>query len=413
MTSRQVAFGLLKKVQLKGAYSNIALDTVLKNSTLSSRDKAFCTAIFYGVLERKITLNEIIAKLTNSKKLDTDVAIALQMGLYQIIFMNSVPDSAAVNESVMLLKSKSQKGFVNGVLRAYLRGGENIFDALPINIKYSCPKWLYEKWVNDYGSARAEEIMKSSIGSAPTVCRVNTVKISADELIERLAQENINAVKTDTDNALILSNASVSESKAYVSGWFHIEDISAQNACFVLAPEDNETVFDLCAAPGGKTFTMAELMNNKGRILAFDLHEKRAGLIEKGAKRLGLDIITAKTGNAAVYNKDLGKADRVLCDVPCSGLGIIRRKPEIKYKDSAEFDRLPEIQLNILSNGSKYVKAGGVLVYSTCTLSKAENEDVVEKFLRAHPDFLLTYSETTFPSNLRDGFYIAKFERTK
>lgn len=413
ITARKSVFDLLNRVISGGAYSNIALDTALKKSGLGVRDKAFATALFYGVLERRITLDEIINKLTKGKNLDSNVKTALLMGLYQIIYMDSVPSSAAVNESVNLVKNKGARGLVNAVLREYLRNGDKILKDAPSFLIYSCPEWLFDKWALEYGEEKAILIAEQSVGVAPTVCRVNTTKVTEDELINILADEGITATKSDTINALVLSNASISESKAYTDGLFHIEDISAQNACFTLCPEPFDTVFDLCAAPGGKTFTMAQMMDNKGKILAFDLHEKRAGLIKSGADRLGLTIIEASAGNATVFNEEIGLADKVLCDVPCSGLGIIRRKPEIKYKKSDEFLRLPQIQFNILTNASKYVKAGGVLVYSTCTLSKAENEEVVERFLESNSDFTLTFMETTFPQKLRDGFFTAKLERTK
>ena len=412
ITSRKAVFDLLLRVIKGGAYSNIALDSALNKSKLQGKDKAFSTALFYGVLERRITLEYLISKLTSGKKIDDDVKVALMMGLYQIIYMNSVPDSAAVNESVNLIKNKGAKGFVNGVLRQYLRNGDMLKDAENW-LKYSCPRWLYDKWVKEYGEDATKQIAENSLGGTPTVCRVNTVKTTEDELIEILKSEGVTATKSGVKDALVLENIAVGESGAYKNGLFHIEDISAQNACFVLEPQENETIFDLCAAPGGKTFTIAELMNNKGKILAFDLHEKRAGLIKSGADRLGLTIIDAKAGNATVFNEEIGMADRVLCDVPCSGLGIIRRKPEIKYKNEADFERLPQIQFDILTNGARYVKDKGTLVYSTCTLSKAENEEVVERFLRENSDFTLTFMETTFPEALRDGFFTAKLERTK
>lgn len=411
MTIRKEVFNLLLRVYSSGAYSNIALDTMLKKGDYSKQDKAFGSALFYGVLERKISLDEIIKRITKGKKLDSEVKTALQMGLYQIIYMNSVPEFSAVNESVSLLKNRGQRGFVNGVLREYLRSGKDLLKNAPKWVQYSCPEWLYNKWCGDYGEENAEHIASGMLGAAPIVCRVNTTKTTEEELIKILESESVKVKKTDTENALILENISVSESEAYKNGLFHIEDISAQGACFILSPKSGETIFDLCAAPGGKSFTIAEMMGNRGKVLSFDLHEKRVGLIKSGAERLGLDIIKANVGNATEFNDKIGLADKVLCDVPCSGLGIIRRKPEIKYKNSEDFIRLPEIQLSILSNGARYVKDGGVLVYSTCTLSKAENEDVIDKFLGSHSDFTLTFSETTFPSHLRDGFYTAKLER--
>ena len=412
MNARQIVFKLLLKVQKNGAYSNLILDNALKASALSEQDKAFSTALFYGTLERQISLDTIITSLTRNKDLDDYVLVALRMGLYQIDYMNSVPDSAAVNESVELVRDVGAKGFVNAVLREYLRNGADILDKSPKWAKYSCPEWLYDKWAWEYGDDTAEQIAKNTIGAAPVVCRMNNTKISEEDFLTTLANEGVIARAVDNvENAFILEKASVSELDAYKNGLFHIEDISAQRVCIALEPKENETVFDLCAAPGGKTFTMAEMMNNKGRILAFDLHENRVRLIKSGAERLGLDIIEASVGNATVFNAEIGLADKVLCDVPCSGLGIIRRKPEIKYKKEEEFTRLPEIQFNILSNGAKYVKVGGTLVYSTCTLSKAENENVIDRFLDENRNFVTRYIKNIFPNEMRDGFFIAKLER--
>ena len=208
---------------------------------------------------------------------------------------------------------------------------------------------------------------------------------------------------------------------AYKNGLFHVQDTASQICVKALGAKENETVFDLCSAPGGKSFTTAQHMNNKGKILSFDLYEHRVKLINDGAKRLGIDIIEAKTGDAAVFDEMLGCADRVLCDVPCSGFGIIRRKPEIKYKDERSFDELPDIQYKIFANASRYVKSGGRIIYSTCTLNKKENEDVCERFLREHKEFravsvLEEFGESSFVTlmphkNNSDGFFIASFEK--
>lgn len=411
MNARRIVFKLLLKVQKNGAYSNIILDNALKNSDLSEQDKAFSTALFYGTLERQILLDDKIAHFTRHKDLDDEVKVALRMGLYQIDYMNSVPDSAAVNESVELVREVGAKGFVNAVLREYLRSGKDTERNTSKWVKYSCPEWLFTKWAWEYSEGAAEEIAKNSIGAAPVVCRMNNIKTNEEDFITALSNEGVIAKKAELPFSYVLENASVSELEAYKNGLFHIEDISAQEACIALSPQENETIFDLCAAPGGKTFTIAEMMNNKGKILAFDLHENRVNLIRQGAQRLGLDIIKAEVGNATIFNEEIGLADRVLCDVPCSGLGIIRRKPEIKYKKQEDFVRLPEIQFNILSNGAKYVKVGGTLVYSTCTLSKAENEDVIDRFLDENKNFVVKQMRNIFPNKNQDGFFIAKLER--
>ena len=422
MTARQTALLLLQKTEKDRAYSNLALDAALKKSSLSGADKAFCSALFYGVLERSITLNAVISRLSSKpvEDLDFDILCILRMGIYQLAFMDSVPESAAVNESVKLVKKQSAKGFVNAILRAFTRQ-RGIVETLSVPQKYSCPEWLYEKWSREYGRARAESIMECSVGAPPVFCRVNTLKITEDELIRRFESEGVRAEKTDLGNCLRLGRLAVEELPSYAEGMFHIQDKSAQLCAFALGARENDTVFDLCAAPGGKSFTVCQLMNGRGRVYSFDIHKNRVSLISGGAARLGLDSVIAQTGDASAFNKALPEADKVLCDVPCSGLGIIRRKPEIKYKNASDFERLPEIQFKILSNGSKYVKPGGSLLYSTCTLSRAENEEVSARFLESHREFETeklpfcdSFETTIFPGQTDgDGFYMAKFRRTK
>ena len=285
-----------------------------------------------------------------------------------------------------------------------------------------------EKWIQEYDVERTVKALKASVGKPPVYARVNTIKTSADKLLERLAREKIPAGKYQglEDCIVLEKTGDIEKSKAFREGLFHVQDISSQLCCLTLRPVVNETVIDMCAAPGGKSFTMAELMGNNGKLYSLDLHDMRVGLIEDGAARLGIRIINAKQGDATRYNTELPQADRVLCDVPCSGLGVIRRKPEIKYKDPAEFEELPNIQRRILETASKYVKVGGTLVYSTCTLSRAENDDVVEAFAAVHPEFSPivqhvpyagaenSYKRSYFPDeNGGDGFFTASFRRIK
>lgn len=422
MTARQTALSLLQKTEKSSAYSNIALDCALEKSKLSHKDRAFCSALFYGTLERAVTLDAIIEKLSSKpvKCLDTDILLILRMGIYQLAFMDNIPQSAAVNESVRLVKKQSARGFVNAVLRAFTRQS-GLIDELPVWQRFSCPKWLFDKWVDEYGEETATGIIKSSVGAPPVFCRVNTLKTTEDELIAELAKEGAAAKKTDLKNCLSAEGLSAAKSDAYKAGLFYIQDKSAQLCAVALSAGEGDTVFDLCAAPGGKSFTVCSEINNKGKIYSFDIHKNRVRLIESGAKRLGMSCIAAAEGDASAFDEALPQADKVLCDVPCSGLGIIRRKPEIKYKNKNDFERLPEIQFKILSNGSKYVKIGGSILYSTCTLSKAENEEVAERFLKEHPNFegeslpfCDSFQISIFPDkNTGDGFYMAKFRRVK
>lgn len=433
INTRAVVLKLLRKIEKDKSYSNIILDKTLKETDCSLQEKKFISALFYGVVERTVTLDAVINKYSKikTKKLDTDVLIILRMGIYQLLYMDSVPESAAVNESVKLAKkckNPSFSGFVNGILRSFLRNEK----ALPefknqnesLSVKYSCPVWLVDKWLNEYGESITVSMLESSLGKAPVTIRVNTVKTSADEITEILKSDGFKVEKTFLENCLKISGGvAIEKSRAYKLGLFHVQDISSQLCSTALGAQPGETIIDICAAPGGKTFTVAEIMNNKGKILSFDLHDSRVKLIADGAKRLGLGMVEAQQNDALRFNDGIPLADKILCDVPCSGLGVIRRKPEIKYKNSEDFKALPEIQYKILETASRYLKKGGVLVYSTCTLSRAENEEIVEKFLKEHKDFegvpvLEEYEQLSrycgsiiteyFDS---DGFFIAKLKR--
>lgn len=433
VNSRAIALKLLKKIHLDKSYSNILLDKVLNETDCSLQDKKFISALFYGVIERMITLDAVINKLSKIKtnKLDVDVLIILRMGIYQLLYMDSVPDSAAVNESVKLAKkckNPSLSGYVNGVLRSFIRSekvlpeGNNETEKL--SIEYSCPQWLIKKWNSEYGREITLSMLKTSLGKAPVTIRLNTLKMQAGEIITLLENDGFVVCDTLIDNCYKISGGlSIENSQAYKLGLFYVQDISSQLCSLSLGACEDETVIDVCAAPGGKTFTTAIKMNNKGKVYSLDLHDNRVKLIKDGAKRLGLDNVITMTNNAKVFNEELPMADRVLCDVPCSGLGVIRRKPEIKYKNPEDFKRLSEIQYEILKTSSKYLKSGGILVYSTCTLSKAENEDIVNRFLKENCEFigvavnpdikeLSDFCATIIPEYFdSDGFFIAKFKR--
>ncbi len=430
-TARGTAFRLLVDFEKKHSYSNIALDGALKRAGLDERDGRFCTALFYGTLERLYTLDAVIADNLDkpADKLSAEIRTVLRMGFYQLLYMDSVPDNAAVSECVGLAKrdkNPSSAGFVNAVLRSFIRKGKRLpkpHDRLhQLALEYSCPVWLVEKWSREYGETACESILKASLGKASEYIRLNTVKAEASDIIEMLERQDAEVKDLGGGSVLISGTGAVESLEAYKNGLFHVQDLSCQLCCKALDPKPGETVLDLCAAPGGKTFTIAELMNDDGKVMAFDLHENRVRLIKNGAERLGLKSVTAEVNNAKEFNSSLPMADKVLCDVPCSGLGVIRRKPEIKYKSPEELERLPEIQLEILRTSSGYVKTGGTLVYSTCSLSKAENEEVAEAFLAENTDFAPASlgaafgdrandsSITIFPDMYdSDGFFIAKF----
>ena len=416
MSARYAAYKLIEKVET-GGYSNIALGGMFsKSDSLSDRDKAFAARLFYGVTERKLTLEHIIGAYVSKplQKLDRQVRITLMMGVYQIMYMDNVPDSAAVNESVSLVKKlgkASASGMVNAVLRSIIRDGKKIppvkgdkYDKMAV--ESSCPAELIRRICKGYGEENTVSLLEASLLPSVTVLRTNVLKTSSEELIASLKSRGISAQASEfEENAVICDDLrDVERDPDFIAGNYHVQDYSSQLCCKAVSPRKGETVIDICAAPGGKTFTMAEMMGDEGRIFACELHEKRTGLIVKGAERLGISCIEAVTNDARVYNEKLPVADRVLCDVPCSGYGVIRGKPEIRYKPLSEAQRLPEIQLDILRTACRYVKDGGLLVYSTCTVNIEENECVIEKFLAENSDF---HGEE-FPKDMGD-FFRGKF----
>ena len=416
MDDRFLAYKVLSKIERDKAYSNIAVDAVLNQNEVSSAP--FVCALVYGVIERKITLDYFLSKLLTQpiKKLNPQVLTILRMGVYQIKYMDKVPVSAAVNESVKLSK-KVKCGFASGLINSVLRKIASTEIELPntdnkiynMSIAYSCPENLVTHFVNDYGYIKAEEILKASVGAVPVFLRVNTLKTTSNDLIDMLANEGIIAKSLGNGTSLeVVDGGAVFKTELYKKGYFHAQDLASQDCILNFAPKKNDVVFDMCAAPGGKSFTMAQMMENQGEIYSFDLYDHKIKLINDGAKRLGINIINAQIGDASVYNPDLPKADKILCDVPCAGLGVIRRKPEIKYKDFTFVDKLCELQYNILENSALYLKEKGVIMYSTCSLSNKENVEICRRFLEEHKDFKNGGMVTSFPHEKgSDGFFYA------
>ncbi|MDD4699719.1 MAG: 16S rRNA (cytosine(967)-C(5))-methyltransferase RsmB, partial [Oscillospiraceae bacterium] len=419
INARKLAVDALQKVNENGGFSNIVLGSILSIEDIDKKDISFISSLVYGVLERKITLDYIIEKQTKRKinKLHPYVVEVLRIGIYQLLYMDKVPASAAVNESVKLIKKSKQSftsGFVNAVLRGVIR---NKSDLIPkdntvnsLSIRYSCPQWLVQELFSDYGDTNTEEFLKDSLSVPPIYVRVNNLKITVEELKRNLEQTGIIVHNcNDFSNTLYLEKTgNIEYNNFYKNGYFHVQDLSSQLCVKALDVHEGDRVLDICSAPGGKSFTSAEIMKNAGEIVACDLYDHRVKLIQDGANRLGISIIIAKVSDATKFDKTLGLFDRVLCDAPCSGFGVIRRKPEIKYKTKSEIDNLPEIQFEILQNASKYLKKDGQLVYSTCTLRKCENDDVVDRFIYENPEFVLLKKTTLFPHiNKGDGFFIS------
>lgn len=431
-SARQTAFEILNKIQRDNSYSNLALDHALDKADMDNKDKKFVSALVYGVTERRITLDYNLSLYLSQpiKKLKPEVLTALRLGAYQILFMDKIPVSAAVNESVKLAKKNGAafaSGLVNAVLRKIISNGLKTDGSMSVN--YSAPEWLCDMWCRSYGRENAEKLLKASFGAVDTVLRVNTEKIDADNLINLLAEEGfVCETGGNVENsAVVKSGGAVHKTEAYKNGLFHVQDAASQLCCKALGVQENETVIDICAAPGGKSFTLAENMNNTGRIISCDIYEHRLKLISDGAERLGLTNIETVRNDGNVFNPDFPLADKILCDVPCSGLGVIRKKPEIRFKKSEEVDKLQDLQYSIMCISSRYLKIGGVMVYSTCSLNPNENEKIVEKFLTEHDNFegvrvlsdISRYSVDTDYLTLMphihgcDGFFISAVRRIK
>ncbi len=420
--ARKVAVYALIAVDRDGSYSNIAVDNAIKKSSLEGADSALCSALVYGVLDRRNAIDYIIEKNSSKpvKKLSLYVLEVLRISVLQLVFMDKIPPFAAINEAVQLVKKSKDRyasGFVNAVLRSVQRTEVKLpegDDIKSLSVTLSCDEGIVERVVADYGVDTARQILASPINALPIFLRVNPLKCSANELVLSLREDGVTASIIDGMPNTLSVRGAIEKTKSYKNGWFHVQDMSCQLACEALKAETQMKVLDVCAAPGGKSFTLAGIMNDSGKIVSRDIHPHRVKLIEQGAKRLAMQCIEAKVGDATKFDNSLGLFDRVLCDVPCSGVGVIGRKPDIRYKSADEFDALAELQYSILETSSKYVKKGGAIVYSTCTVLKAENEAVFALFLKNHPEFEPmpfedgAFMRTILPNGQSDGFFFAR-----
>ncbi len=432
----------LAELHRRQGYSNIVLDQLLRTATLSDADKALASRLFYGVIERRLTLDHVIASASSVplKKMHPAVRETLRVAVYQLLFMDKVPVSAAVNEAVSgirLLKQGNASGFVNGVLRGIARRLDTVWDDLPagdegLSLRHSCPVELIRFWRNAYGDDVAKRLVTAINDTPETFLRVNTLRTDDAAFSKKLTEIGVkHEICPDLPHCFQLNNGYFSNKLASSEkNWYYYQDKASQWACFALGAKAGEAIADVCAAPGGKSFTVAQMMQNTGRLLSCDVYPAKCETIEERAAELGITMLqTAPRDASAPPPKALcGAFDRVICDVPCSGLGVIRRKPEIRYKDIAEFAGLPELQYRILESSALLVKSGGVLQYSTCTLNPAENEQIAERFLREHPEFeprilpldacfaaadaAPSYCITLMPHvHGTDGFFIAGFSK--
>lgn len=441
MNAREIAYKILLDVEKNKNYSNMSINKHFKDVKLSNQDRGLATEIVYGVIENKYYIDYMIDKLSKVKtnKMEIYVKTLLRMGIYQIIFLNSISDYAAVNETVNLAKKKNSKvsGFINGILRNVIRQKETIGDIKVkddidyLAIKYSYDKWLIRNWMIHFGKEFTEELLEANSERPSIYLRTNTLKVTRDELIEKLLEQNIKAEKVNVvDEAIKVENLKdIENNKLYKEGLFTVQDISSMVVGKVMNPKENSLVLDVCSAPGGKTTHIATLMKNTGQVVSRDIYDHKLKLINASCKRLGLTNVDVQEYDGMKLDKDsIAKFDYVLADVPCSGLGIIRRKPEIKYKEKEEFRELPPIQKKILENASKYVKVGGTLIYSTCTIQDSENLDVIKEFLQKHKNFELSPIDEVrvdldnqdkgfmkiYPNvHDMDGFFISKLIRVR
>ena len=423
--ARNLALKILYEIDEKKAYSNIILDKYINNNrdNLTNLDIGFISELVYGVITWKLTLEYIVQKYSKIKikKMSEWVKNILILGAYQIVFLDKVPKSAAVNESVNLCKKYNFKSanFVNAILRKIEKNDYTDIDNIKeinkrISLKTSMPEWFVNKIISEYGAEKALEICNNLNLRPNNTVRINRLKENID-IGEKAILDDFRTI-TGTKNIVKMPE--------YINKNITIQDQSAGLSSFLLNPKEGEVVLDACSAPGGKTTYLAEIMHNNGEIIAWDIYEERLKQVNENAKRLGINIIKTEVRDASIYDKSYdNKFDKILLDVPCLGLGVIRRKPDIKWNRKEEdINEITKIQYNILKTCSKYLKENGVLIYSTCSILKEENINIIEKFIKEEPFEIIDISDMVsnefkyinekgtielLPSKNHDGFYIA------
>lgn len=436
---RKIAFEALLDIYENKLYSNLAINKYIKeNSIKESIDRGFFTQLVYGVVEKDRYLDFVIERFSKVKKISKKVRIILKIGIYQILFMDGVKDFAAVNETVKLSKIyvKSSAGFINAILRNTIRNKNNLEVNKDDIVKYLSIKYSYEEnlirlFLEMFEQDFLQDMLESFDEKPKLYGRVNLNKIKREELLKKLEDTNIKATKVNLiEEAILIENIKdIENNELFKKGYFTIQDISSMMVCKVPTIKDGMKILDICAAPGGKTTHIAERLNGNGKIISKDIFDHKLKLIKNSIDRLDLKNIELKNEDALVFNEDeVNKYDLVLCDVPCSGFGIVRRKPEIKYKNIDEIEKLPHIQYKILLNASKYIKDDGEIIYSTCTINKKENIEVVNRFLEKNTDFKLEkitninldleqqekgYIEIYPNIHMMDGFFIAKLRKVQ
>lgn len=439
MTAREVALNTLGAVEGQNAWANAQLKKLSAREKLDTRDVALATKLVFGVLQQRMLLDFYLEHFSTMKlqKMERKVRNSLRLGVYQLLFLDKIPQNAAVNEMVNLTKKYCKNprapGMVNGILRSVVRN----LDALPpvdrsdllsyYSVLYSHPKWLVEELSKALPPEELEDCLAWNNREAPTSVQVNRCRIETPELMALLETQGVDAKQHPwlPDCLSISGTGNPERQDAFLQGLYYMQDPAAKLAVLTAGLHPGNRVLDCCAAPGGKTFAAAIAMEDCGEILACDIYPHKKKLIEAGAMRLGLSCITTQVQDAQTFHEPWSQAfDVVLADVPCSGYGVIRKKPEIRYKDPKLLETLPPVQMSILNTASRYVRVGGVLLYATCTLRREENEDIISAFLAKHAEYQLESFSlpngevpegqiTLWPHKTgTDGFFIAKLRRT-
>lgn len=441
---RRLASEILRKVDTQKAYADILLDHALKSAALDQRDRALLSEIVYGTLRWRGRIDGRLTRLMRRPFAEADpfVRNLLRATLYQLIFLDKIPDYAAVHEAVELAKLRGVKaaGFANGVLRNFLRRKNEVAEAAPDNHtpgvlaeELSHPEWLVKRWVGEFGAEEAKSLMRANNQRAPLAVRVNSLKCRGEDLLELFRTAGIDAKPTrwSPQGILVESGSTVVALPGFAEGLFQVQGEASQLVTYLLDPRPGERILDACAAPGGKSTHMAELMRDEGEVFALDRSARGIDRIRENAARLQLKCVHAVRGDASrKLNPSLDAPyDRILVDAPCSGLGTLRSHPEIKWqRGESDFKRLCKLQSKILGNVAGHLRPGGAIVYSTCTLTKDENERIIEGFLRAHEEFELEDAAGYLPQQARhmahsrffhalpqrddtDGFFAARMRK--
>lgn len=414
--ARKHAYQILNQYFTDESYLNLTLNETLKNSQLTRQDKDLCTKIVYGTIQNLLYIQYQLEPYIRAKKVKRKIKTILYMSLYQLIYLNKIPGYAIINEAVNLAKKENYHAgqFVNAILRQFqknpLRSLDELDDVMKLSIETSHPLWMVKMFISQYDFETAKKICQEDNQVPLRSARVNTLKTTREDIL----QDHCFQPGKLSKDAILYSHGNIADTKAYQQGLITVQDESSQLVALTLAPLKGEYVLDMCGAPGSKTTHLAQLMANSGQIEVYDLYEHKAKLIESNCQRLGVSNVRVHTFDATrlqeIYEKET--FDRILLDAPCSGFGVLKRKPEIKFHDSSVMDELIPLQAKLLENAYDLLKINGTMVYSTCTINKKENEYMIDRFIRKHPDMKVLFEKTILNFEYHsDGFFICKMKK--